>query len=163
MSQIRQTTEKPRRFGSSLERADIRLALGVALCLATLVPGIALMLTGALTALGDAQVRLLASHPFYMTAEEAQVNFLSPTGTFVVCLLLTLWLAAVLLREHRYTRRCQVAFLAALAVALPGLLCVLWGGVLEVAAPLLCVALLWLYTVPVAALCRLLNKLRHRA
>ncbi len=143
----------------TLSRADRQLAGWMLASLATLLPVVWLMLSGRLVPLGDAQVRLLASHPFHMTAEEAQVSFLTPVGTFFVCLLLTLWLAAVLLREHRFTLRCQVCFLAAVATAIPGLLCVLWGGVLEVAAPLLCIAVLWVLMVPVAACGRLLNGL----
>ncbi len=144
------------------DRADRRLAAWIALCLATLLPVVLLLLGGALSAWDDTQLRLLGGHPFYISAEEAQVSLLSPSATFLFCSLFTLWLAAVLLREHRYARRTQVAFLAALALALPGLICVLWGGVLYVAAPLACVLLLWCYMVPGCALWRVLAPLLHR-
>ncbi len=142
--------------------ADRHLAAWIALCLATLLPVVALLLGGTLSACDDAQLRLLAGHPFYIGAEEAQLSLLSPAATFLFCTLLTLWLSAVLYREHRCARRTQVAFLAALVVALPGLLCVLWGGVLYVAAPLVCVLLLWCYMVPAAALWRLLSPFIRR-
>ncbi len=142
-------------------RADHRLAVWMLLSLATLLPVVLLWLGGELQLLEELQLRMLAGHPFYIGAEEAQLSLLSPVHTFILCALLTLWLAAVLVREHRYGRRSQVAFLAAMAMALPGLICVLWEGVLYVAAPLTCVALLWLYMVPGAALWRLLKTCRR--
>ncbi len=138
----------------SLGRPDRLFAAWMLLCLFTLAPVVYLMLSGMLAPFEDAQLRLLAGHPFYISAEEAQVALLSPVGTFCLCAGLTLWLAAVLLREPRLSRRSQVAFLAALALVLPGLMCVLWGGVLYVAAPLVCVLLLWCFTVLFAPLLR---------
>ncbi len=151
----------PCRFFKPHSRTDRRLAQWILLSLGTLLPVVLLWLSGLLQALDEGQLRLLAGHPFYIGAEEAQVSLLSPLATFVLCILLTLWLAAVLLREHRCARRTQVAFLAALAMALPGLLCVLWGGVLYVAAPLACVVLLWCYTVPGTALWRVVRSCRN--
>ncbi len=144
-------------------RTDRRLALWMLLSLATLLPVVTLLLSGTLAPWDDAQLRLLAGHPFYIGAEEAQVSLLSPRGTFTLCLVLTLWLAAILVRERRCGRRTQLLFLAALATALPGLLCVLWDGVLYTAAPLACLLLLWLYSVPLAALYRLLRPPHHPA
>ncbi len=141
-----------------LQRADRLFAAWMLLCLVTLVPVVVLMLHGCFAPLEDAQLRLLAGHPFYISAEEAQVSLLSPVGTFCLCTLLVLWLAAVLLREPRLGRRTQVAFLSALALVLPGLICVLWGGVLYVVAPLACVAVLWCLSVPLAALWRVLRR-----
>ncbi len=155
------TCDRLRHALHQCNRADRRLALWIALCLATLLPVVTLLLSGSLSSWDDAQLRLLAGHPFYIGAEEAQVSLLSPVGSFCLCLGLTLWLAAVLVREKRYGRRTQLLFLAALAAALPGLLCVLWGGVLYTAAPMACLLLLWLYSVPLAALYRLLRSLRH--
>ncbi len=149
-----------RSLWKNLNRTDLRLTAWIGLVLTTLLPLVLLQLCNGMLTLDEAQLRLLAGHPFYIGAEEAQVSLLSPVGTFVLCLLLTFWLAAVLVREHRYARRTQVAFLAALAVALPGLICVLWGGVLYVASPIVCVLLLWGYTVPGSALWRALASLR---
>ncbi len=147
--------------GGQLSHTDRRLALWMTLTLAALLPVVLLLLGGGLMACDDAQLRLLAGHPFYISAEEAQVSLLSPVGTFLLCTGLTLWLAAVLLREPRYGRRTQLAFLTALTMALPGLICVLWGGVLYVAAPLACTLLLWVYTVPASALLHLLRRCRR--
>ncbi len=155
----------PRRILSQLNpcsRADRRMAAWIALSLATLLPVVGLLLSGAFEPWDEAQLRLLAGHPFYIGAEEAQLSLLSPVSTFILCVLSTLWLSAVLVYEHRYSRRSQAAFLAALAMALPGLICVLWGGVLYVAPPLACVLLLWCYTVPLAALWQLLRLRRCR-
>ncbi len=140
----------------ALGRLDRLFAAWMLLSLATLGPVVGMILTGTMAPLEDAQLRLLAGHPFYISAEEAQVSLLSPVGTFTLCALLTLWLAAVLLREPRLVRRTQVAFLAALSLVLPGLICVLWGGVLYMAAPLTCVVLLWLFSVLLAGLWRLI-------
>lgn len=90
------------------------------------------------------QIRLLGGNPFYISAEEAQISLLGPAGTFGLCLVVTLWLSAVLLRERRMAGRLQIMLPALVALALPGLLCVLWGGVLNMALPLLCALLCWL-------------------
>jgi hypothetical protein len=49
----------------------------------------------------------------------------------------------VLLRERRFSGRLQVGILAVVALALPGILCVLWGGVLNMAAPVICALACW--------------------
>lgn len=90
------------------------------------------------------QIRFLGGTPFYIGAEEAQISLLGPAGTFGLCIAVTLWLAAVLLRERRFAGRAQIMLPALVALALPGMLCVLWGGVLNMALPLLCVLLCWL-------------------
>lgn len=103
------------------------------------------------------QIRFLGGNPFYISAEEAQVSLLGPAGTFGLCLGVTLWLSAVLLRERRMAGRLQIMLPALVALALPGLLCVLWGGVLNMALPLLCALLCWLG----AELRPLARSLRH--
>lgn len=90
------------------------------------------------------QIRLLGGNPFYIDAEEAQISLLGPAGTFGLCIAVTLWLSAVLLRERRFLGRVQIMLLTLVALALPGILCVLWGGVLNMADALLCAALCWL-------------------
>lgn len=90
------------------------------------------------------QIRFLGGNPFFIGAEEAQISLLGPAGTFWLCVAVTLWLSAVLLRERRFLGRVQIMLPALVALALPGLLCVLWGGVLNMANVLLCAALCWL-------------------
>ncbi len=141
-----------------LTPADRLLAQWIGLTLATLLPLVLLMVSGHLIPLEDAQLRLIAGHPFYLGAEEAQISLLGPVGTFCLCTLITLWLAGTLLREPQLARRTQIAALTAVAITLPGLMCVLWGGVLYIIAPLTCVALLWGYLVPLAALLRPLRR-----
>lgn len=104
----------------------------------------ALGLSGIISELELEQIRILGGNPFYIDAEEAQVSLLDPAGTFALCLVLTLWLTIVLLRERRLVGRAQIMLLLLTALVLPGMLCVLWGGVLNVAAPLLCALLCWL-------------------
>lgn len=90
------------------------------------------------------QIRLLGGSPFFIGAEEAQISLLGPAGTFWLCVAVTLWLSAVLLRERRFLGRVHIMLPALVALALPGLLCVLWGGVLNMATVLLCALLCWL-------------------
>ncbi len=141
-------------------RGDRCLLLWILLCFTTLLTVVVLMLNGALSVLEQWQLHVLQSVPFRLSAQEAQTLFLTPLQSFCICLLLTLYFAAVLLMEERLWRRTQVALLALLAVTLPGFICVLWGGVLPVAAPVCTIFLLWLLTVPLAvpaALWRLLH------
>ena len=55
-------------------------------------------------------------------------------------------------------KRTQICFLAALATLLPGLLCILWNGVLYMAAPLFCVLLLWVLAALLPAIFHLFAK-----
>jgi len=121
------------------------------ICLSVLVLGgvVVLMAGGWLEALDREQLRLLGGHPFYIEAEAAQVSLVEPTGLFALCVVLVLLLGLALLRQERAVARAQIAFLAAVAVGLPGLMCVLWGGVLYVSAPLVCVLALWVLVMSV--------------
>lgn len=117
----------------------------VGLSMATLVPVTLLIVLGVVDALELEQIRFLAGHPFYIDAVEAQESLLSYGGMFAVSTVATLYLAAVLLREKSFLWRLQIAFLSVVALALPGILCVLWGGILNMAAPVISVLLLWLW------------------
>lgn len=116
--------------------------LGLSFVVMAMVTGLGL--AGIINELELEQIRILGGNPFYIGAEEAQVSLLGPAGTFVFCLVLTLWLTIVLLRERRFVGRVQIMLLLLTALVLPGMLCVLWGGVLSMAAPLLCALLCWL-------------------
>lgn len=128
----------------SHNRFDMQLLRWMLLCVSTLGATAAFMMLGVLETLDLEQIRLLAGHPFYMEAAVAQVSLLPPYGIFGICTALTLFLSAALLRSPGLARRTQICFLAALATLLPGFLCILWDGVLYMAAPLFCVLLLWL-------------------
>ena len=90
------------------------------------------------------QIRFLGGSPFFIGAEEAQINLLGPAGIFGLCLAVTFYLALVFLRERRFSGRLQVFLLALAALALPGMLCVLWGGILNMSAPLICTLTCWI-------------------
>lgn len=118
--------------------------------LGVIAPGcvVALQLTDFFERCDEQQLRILAGHPFYISAEDVQVTLLSPPVTFAICVGIALYLGAVLLRCRSYARRSHICLLAAVAIAMPGLLCVLWHGVLYVGQPLTCLAALWLLLVP---------------
>ncbi len=121
-----------------LDAADYGLLRWVVICLLMLIAVLVLMQTGVLYEIELEQVRFLGGAPFFISAEEAQVSLLSIGGMFGVCVAVTLYLSIVYLREPRFSGRLQVALVSTAALAIPGLLCVLWGGVLNMAAPIIC-------------------------
>ena len=132
------------RSPQSMNRTDRLLLRWAGLSFAVLVLIVILTAAGTMEYLEWEQIRLLCGSPFYLGAEEAQISLLGPAGIFSLCLAVTLYLALVLLRERRFAGRLQVGILSAAALALPGILCVLWGGVLNMAAPLICALACWL-------------------
>lgn len=85
-----------------------------------------------------------------MDASVAQSTLMTPAVSFGWCIPLTLYLALVLLLQRRFGARVQIAFLAVIAILLPGMICVLWEGVFFVSPFLFSVLLTWLLvaTVP---------------
>lgn len=127
-----------------LNAADFGLLRWVVICLLVLVTVLVLMQTGVLYEIELEQIRFLGGSPFFISAEEAQVSLLGIGGIFGICILTTLYLSLVYLREPRFAGRLQVAVISTAALALPGLLCVLWGGVLNMSAPIICSLGCWL-------------------
>ncbi|MBR3902520.1 MAG: hypothetical protein IKJ29_02560 [Akkermansia sp.] len=127
----------------NITRTDQFLLRWAALSFTVLVFILILTAAGAMEYLELEQIRFLGGSPFYIGAAEAQISLLGPAGTFALCIGITLYLALVLLRERRFSGRVQVGLLAVTALALPGILCVLWGGVLNMAAPVICVLSCW--------------------
>ena len=127
--------------------------------LGVVAPGsvVLLQLTNFFEILDEQQLRILGGHPFYISAEDVQSTLLSPPVTFAICVGIALYLGAVLLRCRSYLRRTHICLLATVAIAMPGLLCVLWHGVLYVSQPLVCLAALWLLLVPCSFVKRLLS------
>lgn len=132
------------RTPQSMNRTDRLLLRWAGLSFAVLVLIVSLTAAGALEYLEWEQIRFLCGSPFYLGAEEAQISLLGPAGTFALCLAVTLYLALVLLRERRFSGRLQVGILSVVALSLPGILCVLWGGVLNMNAPVICALACWL-------------------
>ena len=128
--------------------ADVLLLRWVMLSIFVLATLVTLQASRFFLPLHDWQLRILAGDPFYLSAQDAQVSLLSPGATFACCVGVTLYLGAALLRQLRLVSRSHLCLLAFVAMALPGLMCVLWHGVLYVAQPLMCVLLLWLVLVP---------------
>lgn len=143
LARLRNRLQRLRR-PQQMTRTDHLLLRWAGLSLAVLVLVIALSLKGTLQQLEWEQIRFLGGSPFYIGAEEAQVNLLGPAGIFALCLVVTFYLALVLLRERSFAGRLQVGVLAVVALALPGILCVLWGGVLNMGAPVICALACWL-------------------
>lgn len=127
-----------------MTRTDHLLLRWAGLCLAVLLVVVALTAAGAMQYLEWEQIRFLGGAPFFIGAEEVQVNLLGPAGIFALCLAVTFYLSIVLLRERRFIGRLQVGLLATVALALPGILCVLWGGLLNMSAPIICALACWL-------------------
>lgn len=127
-----------------LNASDFGLLRWVVICLLVLVTVLVLMQTGVLYEIELEQVRFLGGSPFFISAEEAQVSLLGIGGIFSICIITTLYLSLVYLREPRFGGRLQVAVISTAALALPGLLCVLWGGVLNMSAPIICSLGCWL-------------------
>lgn len=134
-------------------RADTQLLRWCMLCFVTLAATAILMMQGFFDSLGLEQIRLLGGHPFYIEAAAAQISLLPPAGVFGICTGITFFLSIALLRNRSFAKRSQICFLAALATCLPGLLCILWDGVLYMAAPLFCVLLLWVLAALLPAIC----------
>lgn len=131
------------RSSGQMNRGDRLLLRWAGLSLGVLVLTVLLTALGTMEYLELEQIRFLGGSPFYIGAEEAQISLLGPAGTFALCMAVTFYLALVLLRERRFTGRLQVAILATTALALPGILCVLWGGVLNMNAPVICSLACW--------------------
>ena len=108
-----------------------------------------LLLGGYFECVDEVQLRLLCGNPFYLEAEATQHMALSPAGMFGWCVGITLYLSIVLLLRRRFAERVQIALMAAVAVALPGLLSVLWDCVFYVAPLLFCVIFTWVLVVTV--------------
>lgn len=125
-------------------RTDHLLLRWAGLSFTVLVLIVILTAAGAMEYLELEQIRFLGGSPFYIGAEEAQISLLGPAGTFALCLVVTFYLALVMLRERHFSGRLQVGILSVVALALPGILCVLWGGVLNMAAPVICALACWL-------------------
>lgn len=131
-----------------LNAGDLLLLRWVLLGIAGSGMVVALRFTPFFELCDEVQLRILAGHPFYISAEDIQVSLLSPVAIFAVCVGIILYLGGVLLRCRSYVRRSHICLLAAVAIAMPGLLCVLWHGVFYVGQPLMCLAVLWLLLVP---------------
>lgn len=126
-----------------MTKADHLFVRWSLLCFGTLLAVALLMLFGVTEWLELEQIRFLGGNPFYIGAEEAQESLLSPAGQFGLCIVVTAYLGIVLLREHHFTWRLTMLTAAFMVLLLPGMLCVLWGGILNMSAPLAAVLLTW--------------------
>lgn len=130
-------------------RADMLWLRWAVLSVIVLLAVMLLLLGGHFEVADDAQLRLLCGNPFYLEAEATQNPALSPVEMFALCVGVTLYLGIVLLRQRRFVPRTQIALMAAVAAAMPGLLCVLWDCVFYVAPLLFCVISCWLLVIVV--------------
>lgn len=142
-------TERIRREANrrkQIHEGNLFLVRWITLSLIVLGLILLLMLSGAQARIEEWQTQLLCREPFLIEAQQLQEPLLSAPGNFAISVIVTLYLSLVLLREPRWTRRTQLAFLAAAVLAMPGLLCVLWSGMITPAGPVCSVAALWLLT-----------------
>lgn len=131
------------------DRADMLLLRWGVLSVVVLLVTMLLLLNGCFECVDEAHLRLLCGNPFYLEAEATQHMALSPAGMFGWCVAVTLYLSIVLLLRRRMAERVQIALMAAVAVTLPGLLCVLWDCVFYVASLLFCVIFTWALVVAI--------------
>lgn len=128
---------------AKLTAGDNFLLRWVSVCCLALAAVVLMMVSGAMEWLELEQIRFLGNRPFYIGAEEAQETLMGPAGLFGLCVAVTFYLGAVLLRERRFSGRLQVTVLALAVLLMPGMLCVLWGGVLNMAAPVTAALVTW--------------------
>lgn len=88
---------------------------------------------------------LLLQLPFYPEAQNG-IYTANPATVFLCSIPITLYGAAVLVHEDSLAARSLLCLLASLVVALPGVICLLWGTLLGVAIPLCSIVLLWVYS-----------------
>lgn len=139
---IRQEANRRRQ----IREGNMFLVRWITLSLIVLSLVLLLMLSGFQTRVEEWQTQLLCREPFYIEAQQLQEPLLSTIGNFAVSVIVTLYLSLVLLREPHWARRTQLAFLAAAVLAMPGLLCVLWSGIITPLGPVSSVVALWLLT-----------------
>ncbi len=99
--------------------------------------------TGSLDAWLHSQLMQL---PFYPDTQNG-IHTVNPATVFLCSLPITLYGAAVLVHEDSLAARSLLCLLAGLVLALPCVICILWGILLGGAIPLCSIALLWAYSV----------------
>lgn len=129
-----------------IREGNIFFVRWISLSLIVLALALTLMLTGIQDYISNWQIQLLCREPFLIEAQRLQAPLLSAQGIFTACTIVTLYLSLVMLREPRWGKRTQLAFLAAAVLTMPGLLCVFWSGIINPFAPVCCVVALWLLT-----------------
>ncbi len=112
------------------------------LCVPILACVVLLMALGFYTEIELWLISILAQHPIYLTAEEAQHNLLSNQDAFILTACTTLYLGLVLLRESSPNRRWLLLSLAVLTTMLAIPLGALYGGILNTGAILTAILLL---------------------
>lgn len=125
-------------------KGDALLLRWGVLSVTVLLVAMLLLLSGATEHVDTAQLTLLCGRPFYLEAEATQHPALSPVGMFGLCVAIVLYLSLVLMRIPSMGQRCLLVFMAVVAAALPGVLCVLWDCVFYATLPVFCILLTWL-------------------
>ena len=114
------------------------LSLSVLFCMA------ALMASGCTGGMNDWHTALLQGAPFHLSATGAEAAcLLSPAASFACCIPLTLYWAAVMMHQKKLRHRTELTAMLLVALALPGILCVLWDSVLPTIPLLCCVLITW--------------------
>lgn len=117
------------------------LSVSVLFCIAALVA------SGCMGSINQWHTAMLQGAPFYLSEAGAQAgSLLSPAMGFACCIPLTLYWAAVLMHQKNLWHRTQLSALAMVALALPGMLSVLWDTVVHTSPLLCCILLTWMLT-----------------
>lgn len=130
-----------------LNRGDILWLRWVVLSVSVLFCTVALMASGCTDGMNQWHTALLQGAPFRLSEAGAEAgSILSPAVTFACCVPLTLYWAAVMMHQRNLRHRTELTALALAALALPGILCVLWDTVLHTIPLLCCLLFTWLLT-----------------
>ena len=135
-------TKRPLDKGDVLWLRWVVLSVSVLFCMA------ALMASGCTGGMNDWHTALLQGAPLHLPATGANAgSVLSPATTFACCIPLTLYWAAVMMHQKNLRHRTELTAMLLVALALPGILCVLWDSVLHTLPLLCCVLITWLLVI----------------
>jgi len=115
------------------------LTLCVLLCL------IVLVFCGVTGSIDSWLHSLLVQLPFYPEAQDG-ICTVNPATVFLCSIPITLYGAAVLVHEDSLAARSLLCLLAGMVLALPCIICLLWGTLLGGAIPLCSIGLLWVFS-----------------
>lgn len=108
-------------------------------------------------------VQFFASHPFYMSAQEAQVELLGDGANVALCSAIALYSTLVLLRERRGWVQGLIVMLGLLVMIVASASAVFWGGILNLSAAMSSLFISWVLAASAHELGEIHQKIIQRA